>query len=75
MFSIFQVLVCEIQVMKKSYTTIDHIRKIHRSFSVRFIPKVTAIQEAKDLNSLSLEGLIRNLQSHDVELNGDEPEN
>lgn len=32
------------------------------------------IQEAKDLNFLSLEGLISNLQSREMELNGDEPE-
>lgn len=30
--------------------------------------------QAKDLNSLSLKGLISNLQSHEMDLNGDEPE-
>lgn len=44
------------------------------SLTVKFRPKVIVIQEAKDLNSLSLEGLIRNLQSHEMELNRDELE-
>lgn len=46
---------------------------ILRSLSARYNPKVTTIQEAKDLNTLSLESLISNLQSHEMELNGDEP--
>lgn len=74
MFSIFQVLVFGLQVLNKSYTIVDHIKKILRSFPVKYRLKVTSIPEAKDLNSLSFEGLISNLQSHEIELNGDEPE-
>lgn len=62
-----------LQVLNKSYTFVDHIKKIFISFLVKFIAKVTTIQEARDLNSLSLECLIRNLQSREFELNGDEP--
>lgn len=43
-----------------------------RSFPARYIPKVTTIQGAKDLNTLSLESLISNLQIPEMELNGDE---
>lgn len=74
MFSIFQVLVFGLRVLNKSYMTVDHIKKILRSFPVKYKLKVTSIPEAKDLNSLSFEGLISNLQSHEIELNGDEPE-
>jgi hypothetical protein len=34
---------------------------------------VTTIQEAKDLNKLSLENLMSSLKSHEIELIGDEP--
>lgn len=72
MFSRIQILVFGLQVPNKSYTTFDHVKKILRSLPVRYMPKVTDIQEAKDLNTISLESPIRNLQSHELELNGDE---
>lgn len=50
----------------KFYTTSDHVKKILRSLPFKFRPKVIAIQEAKDLNILSLESLINNLQSHEM---------
>lgn len=64
MFSRFQVLVFGLQILNKSYTTVDHIKKILRNLSVKYRTKVYVIQEAKDLNSLSLEVIISNLQSH-----------
>lgn len=73
MFFRFQTLVSGLQILSKSYTTIDHIKKILRSLPAKFRPKVTTIQEAKNLNKLSLESLIRNLHIHEMELNGDEP--
>ncbi|PNX57238.1 aspartyl-tRNA synthetase [Trifolium pratense] len=36
-------------------------------------PKVTAIQESKDLNDVTLENLISSLRSHEMELQQDEP--
>ena len=45
------------------------MRKILRSLSKAWYPKVTAIQEAKDLNALSLDALIRSLKTHENELN------
>lgn len=74
MFSKCQFLVFGLHVLNKSYTNMDHIKKILRSLPVKYKPKVTTLQEAKDLNSLSLEDIISNLQSHEMELNGDEPE-
>lgn len=73
MLSRFQVLVSGLQVLNKSYATADHVKKILRSLPIRYTHKVTAIQEAKDLNTLSFESLISNLQIHEVELNDDEP--
>lgn len=61
-----------LQILNKSYTTSNHVKKILRSLSVRYIPKVTAIQEAKDMKKISIESRISNLKSHELELNGDE---
>lgn len=55
--------------MTKIYTTLDHVKKFLRSLPAKCIPKVTDIQEAKDLNTLSV---VSNLKSHEIELNGDE---
>ncbi|XP_050889937.1 uncharacterized protein LOC127095267 [Lathyrus oleraceus] len=72
MFSRFQVLVFGLQVLNKSYTMSDHVKKIIRSLPIRYKPKMTVIQKAKDLNTLTLKSLISNLQSHEMELNRDE---
>jgi len=37
--------------VKKSYVAFDHVSKILRSLPARWRPKVTAIEEAKDLNT------------------------
>src|SRR4030067_1129914 len=66
MFSRFQILVSGLQVLKKSYTTADHVKKILRSLPVKWRPKVTAIEEARDLNALSLENLISSLKCHEL---------
>jgi hypothetical protein len=54
MYSRFKVFVAGLQVLKRSYTTSDHVKKILRSLPSRWRPKVTAIQEAKDLDTLGL---------------------
>ena len=43
----------------KSYTNGEMVRKIFRSLPKRWQPKVTAIQEAKDLNTLELDEIGR----------------
>jgi len=49
------------------------VSKILRSLSARWRPKVTAIEEAKDLNTLSVEDLVRFLKVHAMSLNEHEP--
>lgn len=70
MFSRFQVLLSGLHVLNKIYITFDHLKNILRSVPVKYRPKVTAIQEAKELNTISLESLIRNLQNQQMELIG-----
>ncbi|MCI21546.1 aspartyl-tRNA synthetase, partial [Trifolium medium] len=57
MFTRFQTLVSGLKILKKSYTTYDHVLKILRSLPQQWRPKITAIEEAKDLKKLSLEAL------------------
>jgi len=73
MYSRFQKLVFELQILKKSYVASDHVSKILRSVPARWRPKVTAIEEAKDLNTLSVEDLVNSLKVHEISLNEHEP--
>jgi len=73
MYSRFQTLVSGLQVLKKSYVASDHVSKILRSLPARWRPKVTAIEEAKDLNTLSVEDLVSSLKVHEISLNEHEP--
>jgi len=49
------------------------VSKILRSLPARWRPKVTAIDEAKDLNTLSVEDLVSSLKVHEISLNEHEP--
>jgi len=69
MYSRFQTLVSGLQILKKSYVTSDHVSKILRSLPARWKPKVTTIEEAKDLNTLSVEDLVSSLKVHEIGLN------
>ena len=73
MYSRFQTLVSGHQILKKSYVASDHMNKILRSLPAKWRPKVTTIEEAKDLNTLSVEDLISSLKCHEIGLNEHEP--
>jgi len=73
MYSRFQTLVSGLQILKKSYVAFDHVSKILRSLPARWRPKVTAIEEAKDLNTLSVEDRVSSLKVHEIGLNEHEP--
>jgi len=49
------------------------VSKILRSLHARWRPKVTAIEETKDLNTLSVEDLVNSLKVHEISLNEHEP--
>ena len=73
MYSRFQTLVSGLQILKKRYVASDHVNKIIRCLPAKWRPKVTAIEEAKDLNTLSVEDLISSLKCHEIGLNEQEP--
>jgi len=68
----FPTLVYGLQILKKSYVAFDHVNKILRSLPAKWRPKVSAIEEAKDLNTLSVEDLISSLKCHEIGLNEQE---
>ena len=72
MFGRFQTITNNLRSLGKVYESKDHVRKILRSLSKKWRPKVTAIQEAKDLNTLSLEEMLGSLKVHELELNGED---
>jgi len=49
------------------------VSKILRSLPARWRLKVTAIEEAKDLNTLSVEDFVISLKVHEISLNEHEP--
>jgi len=69
MYSRFQTLVSGLQILKKIYVASDHVSKILRSLPARWRPRVTAIEEAKDLNTLSVEDLVSSLKVLGLEHN------
>jgi len=73
MYSRFQTLVSGLQILKKSYVISDHVSKILRNLPARWRPKVTAIEEAKYLNTLGVEDPISSLKFHEMSLNEHEP--
>lgn len=74
MFSNIQTSVFGLKVLNKSFTNIYHVKKVFRNMLKRWRPKVTNIEEAKDMNNLTPEDLICSLQSHEIDLDEDEPQ-
>lgn len=65
-FGRFMTIVNDLKSLGKSFTDEDLVRKILRSLTGEWTPKVTAIYEAKDLSILSVEQLIGSLMTHEM---------
>ncbi|CAN1853270.1 Retrovirus-related Pol polyprotein from transposon TNT 1-94, partial [Linum perenne] len=68
MYDRFNLIVSKLKHLGKKLDRADLVRKILRSLPREWMPKITAIEEAKDLSVLSLENLIGSLISHEVVL-------
>ena len=66
MFTRFTNIINSLRSLRKSYTNGEMVRKILRSLPKGWQPKVTAIQEAKDLNILELDELMGSLMTHEI---------
>ena len=74
MYSRFSVNTNALNLLGKIYSNEDKIRKILRVLPKKWRPKVTAIQEAKNLKTLSMDELLGSLKTHDKELQREEEE-
>ena len=68
MFTRFCDITNSLQALGKNYSQSDLVRKILRSLTPEWENKTTAIEEAKDLSTYSLENLIGNLTSYEVQM-------
>ncbi|GJX37587.1 hypothetical protein Tco_0250890 [Tanacetum coccineum] len=55
-----------LKALDKGYSSKNYVRKFHRALHPKWRTKVTAIEESKDLTSLSLVELIKNLKVHEM---------
>ncbi len=69
MFTRFTNIVNELTSLGKMFSMQDQVRKILRSLPSSWMPKVTAIQEAKDLSTITLEQLAGSLTTHEMVVN------
>ncbi|KAK2971337.1 hypothetical protein RJ640_026054 [Escallonia rubra] len=76
MYSWFTLIINGHMLLGKTYPEKEIVRKTLRSLPKRWEAKVTAIQEAKDLNVLKLEELVGSLMTHEITMKiHDEEEN
>ncbi|GAV63138.1 UBN2 domain-containing protein, partial [Cephalotus follicularis] len=62
----FTNIINSLQSLNKCYTNSEMVRKILRCLPKSWMPKVTAIEETKDLNTLPLEELLGSLMTHEM---------
>uniref|UniRef100_A0A803MU64 UBN2 domain-containing protein n=1 Tax=Chenopodium quinoa TaxID=63459 RepID=A0A803MU64_CHEQI len=65
-FRRFMTIVNDLRSLGKSFSDEDLVRKFLRSLTDAWTAKVTAVYEAKDLSTLSLEQLIGSLMTHEM---------
>ncbi|GAV79243.1 UBN2 domain-containing protein, partial [Cephalotus follicularis] len=65
MFTRFTNIINALQSLDKTYSNSEMVRKILRCLPRSWMPKVAVIKEAKNLNILPLEDLLRSLMTHE----------
>ncbi|GAV83812.1 zf-CCHC domain-containing protein/UBN2 domain-containing protein [Cephalotus follicularis] len=68
----FTNIINSLKSLNKCYTNSEMVRKILRCLPKSWMPKVTAIEEAKDLNTLPLEELLGSLMTHEMTIKNHE---
>ncbi|GAV61518.1 UBN2 domain-containing protein, partial [Cephalotus follicularis] len=64
----FTNIINALQAIDKTYSNSEMVRKILRCFPRSWMKKVTAIEEAKNLNVLPLEDLLGSLMTHELSM-------
>ncbi|GAV57219.1 zf-CCHC domain-containing protein/UBN2 domain-containing protein [Cephalotus follicularis] len=72
MFTRFTTIINSLKNLGKSYSNQELVRKILRCLLKSWTPKVTAIEEAKDLSTLLLEQLLGFLMAHETTMKNHE---
>ncbi|GJU97311.1 hypothetical protein Tco_1326582 [Tanacetum coccineum] len=70
-FARFNTIITSLKALDKSFSSCNHVRKFLRALPTKWHPKVTAIEESKDLSTLPLDELIGNLKVYEVVLEKD----
>ncbi|GJV36676.1 zf-CCHC domain-containing protein [Tanacetum coccineum] len=70
-FSKFNTIITSLKAFDESFISRNHVRKFLRALPTKWRLKVTAIEESKDLSTLSLDELIGNLKVYEVVLEKD----
>ncbi|GJR12505.1 zf-CCHC domain-containing protein [Tanacetum coccineum] len=65
-FPRFNIIITSLKALDEGYSSKNYVRKFLRALHPIWRAKVTAIEESKDLTSLSLDELIGNLKVHGV---------
>ncbi|GJX60379.1 hypothetical protein Tco_0291769, partial [Tanacetum coccineum] len=70
-FARFNTIITSLKALDEGYSSNNYVRKFLRALHTKWRAKVTAIKESKDLTSLSLDELIRNLKFHEMVIKKD----
>ncbi|GJW84324.1 retrovirus-related pol polyprotein from transposon TNT 1-94 [Tanacetum coccineum] len=65
-FARFNTIITSLKALDEGYSSKNYVRKFLRALHPKWRVKVTAIEESKDLTSLSLDELIGNLKVHEM---------
>ncbi|GJU32929.1 zf-CCHC domain-containing protein [Tanacetum coccineum] len=65
-FARFNTIITSLKALDEGYSCKNYVRKFLRALHPKWRAKVTAIEESKDLTSLSLDELIGNLKVHEM---------
>ena len=72
MFTRFIDIINVLKSLSKLYTNVEMVRKILRCLPRSWGPKVTAIEEAKDLPKMGLDELLGSLMTHEITMKSNE---
>ncbi|GKA20698.1 zf-CCHC domain-containing protein [Tanacetum coccineum] len=65
-FARFNIIITSLKALDEGYSSKNYVRKFLRALHPKWRAKVMAIEESKDLTSLSLDELIGNLKVHEM---------
>ncbi|GJV58331.1 retrovirus-related pol polyprotein from transposon TNT 1-94 [Tanacetum coccineum] len=65
-FARFNTIITSLKALDEGYSSKNYVRKFLRALHPKWRAKVMTIEESKDLTSLSLDELIRNLKVHKI---------